>query len=173
MKDTKTCDDQWSVTIRTSEQHHSALVTQFTLRSTASATAKILYTLCHVLRTHTVCMRRRDVTETTVTTRAPFCGQNMALCVELNGEDLSCYSIGTCEASRFDSNSNRYSRFDSYSIRTQTADSQVPSIQIELNQFKKMSVWSPTYQQSEFKRCYSDKHFSEFYPQDGGKYQLA
>jgi len=29
-----------------------------------------------------------------------------------------------------------------------------------------------TYQQSVFKRYYSDKHFSEFYLQDGGKSQL-
>jgi len=36
-----------------------------------------------------------------------------------------------------------------------------------------MSIWSPTYQQSVFKRCCSDKHFSEFYLQDGGKYLLA
>jgi len=31
-----------------------------------------------------------------------------------------------------------------------------------------MSVWSLTYQQSVFKRCHSDKRFSEFYLQDGG-----
>jgi len=42
-------------------------------------------------------------------------------------------------------------------------------IQIKLNQFKKMSIWSLTYQQSVFKRYHSDKHFSEFYLQDGGK----
>jgi len=32
-----------------------------------------------------------------------------------------------------------------------------------------MSIWSLTYQQSIFKLYYSDKHFSEFYLQDGGK----
>ena len=36
-----------------------------------------------------------------------------------------------------------------------------------------MSIWSPTYQQSAFKRYHSDKHFSEFYLQVGGKNQLA
>ena len=36
-----------------------------------------------------------------------------------------------------------------------------------------MSVWSPTYQQSVFKRYHSDEQFSEFYLQDGGKNQLA
>jgi len=37
-------------------------------------------------------------------------------------------------------------------------------IQIKLNQFKKTSIWSLTYQQSVFKRYRSDKHFSEFLP---------
>ena len=32
-----------------------------------------------------------------------------------------------------------------------------------------MSIWSLTDQQSAFKRYHSDKHFSEFYLQDGGK----
>ena len=36
-----------------------------------------------------------------------------------------------------------------------------------------MSIRSPTYQQSVFKRYHSDKHFSEFHLQDGGKNQLA
>jgi len=27
-----------------------------------------------------------------------------------------------------------------------------------------MCIWSPTYQQSVFKRCHSDKHFSDFLP---------
>ena len=36
-----------------------------------------------------------------------------------------------------------------------------------------MSIWSPTYQQSVFKRYRSDEHFSEFYLQDGGEIQLA
>jgi len=36
-----------------------------------------------------------------------------------------------------------------------------------------MSTWSLTCQQSVFKRYHSDKHFSEFYLQDGGKNQLA
>ena len=38
-----------------------------------------------------------------------------------------------------------------------------------------MSTWSLTYQQSVslFKRYHGDKHFSEFYLQDGGKSQLA
>jgi len=36
---------------------------------------------------------RSDVTESMVTTRSPFCGYNTIYkCVELNGEDLSCYS---------------------------------------------------------------------------------
>jgi len=33
----------------------------------------------------------------------------------------------------------------------------------------KMSVWSLTWQQRVFKRYQSGKHFSEFYPQDGGE----
>ena len=33
-----------------------------------------------------------DVTESIVMTRSPFCGYNTISCVELNGEDLSCYS---------------------------------------------------------------------------------
>ena len=37
-------------------------------------------------------------------------------------------------------------------------------IQIKLNQFKKISIWSLTYQQSIFKHYHSDKHFSEFLP---------
>ena len=38
-------------------------------------------------------------------------------------------------------------------------------IQIKLNQFKKMSVWSLTcHQQSLFKRYHGDQHFSEFLP---------
>jgi len=37
-------------------------------------------------------------------------------------------------------------------------------IQIKLNQFKKMSIWSLTYQQSVFERYRSDKRFSEFLP---------
>ena len=36
-----------------------------------------------------------------------------------------------------------------------------------------MFIWSPSYQQSVFKRYHSDKHLSEFYLQDGGKNQLA
>ena len=36
-----------------------------------------------------------------------------------------------------------------------------------------MSTWSLTCQQSVFKRYHSDKHFSDFYLQDGGKNQLA
>ena len=37
-------------------------------------------------------------------------------------------------------------------------------IQTKLNQLvEKMSIWSLTYQQSVFKRYYSDKHFSEFF----------
>jgi len=42
-------------------------------------------------------------------------------------------------------------------------------IQIKLNQFKKISTQSLTYQQSVFKPYHSDKHLSEFYLQDGGK----
>ena len=42
-----------------------------------------------------------------------------------------------------------------------------------VSQFKKMSIWSLTYQQSVFKRCHSDKQFSEFYLQDGGRNQPA
>jgi len=37
-------------------------------------------------------------------------------------------------------------------------------IQIKLNQFKKMSIWSVTYHQSVFKCYHSNKHFSEFLP---------
>ena len=37
-------------------------------------------------------------------------------------------------------------------------------IQIKLNQFKKMSIWSLTDQQSVFKHYHSDNHFSEFLP---------
>jgi len=33
-----------------------------------------------------------------------------------------------------------------------------------ISYFKKMSIWSLTYQQSLFKRYHSDKHFSEFLP---------
>ena len=33
-----------------------------------------------------------DVTESMVTTRSPSCGYNTIYCVEINGEDLSCYS---------------------------------------------------------------------------------
>ena len=33
-----------------------------------------------------------DVTESMVTIRSPFCGYNTMPCVELNGEDQSCYS---------------------------------------------------------------------------------
>jgi len=33
-----------------------------------------------------------DVTESMVTIRSPFCGYNLALCVELMGEDLPCNS---------------------------------------------------------------------------------
>jgi len=36
-----------------------------------------------------------------------------------------------------------------------------------------MSISPLTYQQSEFKRYHSDKHFPEFYLQDGSKNQLA
>ena len=36
-----------------------------------------------------------------------------------------------------------------------------------------MSIWSPTDQQSVFKRYHGDKHVSEFYLQDGGKNQLT
>ena len=46
-------------------------------------------------------------------------------------------------------------------------------IRIKLNQFKKMDIWSLTYQQSACKRYHSDKHFSDFYLQDGGINQLA
>ena len=45
-------------------------------------------------------------------------------------------------------------------------------IQIQLNQFFKMSIWSLTYQQSVFKHYHSDISQS-FYLQDGGKNQLA
>ena len=33
-----------------------------------------------------------DVTESVVATRPPFCGYNTIQCVELNGENISCYS---------------------------------------------------------------------------------
>ena len=45
-------------------------------------------------------------------------------------------------------------------------------IWIKLNQFKKMSIWSPTDQQSVFKRYHSDI-FQSFYLQDGGRNQLV
>ena len=38
-------------------------------------------------------MGQSDVTESVTTIRSPFCGYNTAKCVELIGEDLSCYSI--------------------------------------------------------------------------------
>ena len=37
----------------------------------------------------------------------------------------------------------------------------------------KMSVWSLARQQSIFQQYHSEKHLSEFYPQDGGESQLA
>jgi len=49
-------------------------------------------------------------------------------------------------------------------------------IQIKLNQLVLKNVhmtYQLTYQQSVFKRYHSDKHFEEFYLQDGGKNQLA
>jgi len=46
-------------------------------------------------------------------------------------------------------------------------------IQMKLNQFKKMSIWSLTNQQGVFKRYHVDKHLSEFYLQVGGRNQLA
>jgi len=46
-------------------------------------------------------------------------------------------------------------------------------IQIKLKHLvQKMSTWSLTYQQNVFKRYHCDKHFLEFYLQDGGKNQL-
>ena len=39
--------------------------------------------------------------------------------------------------------------------------------------FMKMSVWSLACQQSVFHWYHSEKHLSEFYPQDGGESQLA
>ena len=36
-----------------------------------------------------------------------------------------------------------------------------------------MSLWSLTYQQSVFKWCHSNKHFWEFYLQDGGENHMA
>jgi len=48
-------------------------------------------------------------------------------------------------------------------------------IQTKLNQLFWENVHTITdlYQQSVFKRYHSDKHFSEFYLEDGGKNQLA
>jgi len=43
------------------------------------AVHKVLYTGCS------------DITESMVTIRSPCCGYNLALCVELKGEDLSSY----------------------------------------------------------------------------------
>jgi len=37
-------------------------------------------------------IKRSDVTESVVATRSPFCGYNTIQCVELNGENISCYS---------------------------------------------------------------------------------
>jgi len=48
-----------------------------------------------------------------------------------------------------------------------------PVIRIKLNQFKKMLIWSLTYQQSAFKRYDCDKHFSVFIYKVAKKNQLA
>jgi len=50
------------------------------------------YVLCNSW-THAklqLCIERSDVTESMATIRSPFCRYNMAQCVELRGEDLSC-----------------------------------------------------------------------------------
>ena len=63
-----------------------------------------------------------------------------------------------------------WSRYDRHflGITRYTALSQMAKIyrviQTKLNQFKKMSTSSLTYQQSAFKRYHSAKHFSEFLP---------
>ena len=41
------------------------------------------------------------------------------------------------------------------------------------NWFTTVSLWSSTYKLNVFKRRHSNKHFWEFYPQDGGENQLA
>jgi len=61
-------------------------------------------------------------------------------CVELKGEDLSCYS----------------NKIESVSLRKCPNDHWLTN----------KAYLAP-------KRCHSDKHFSEFYLQDGGKNQLA
>ena len=48
-----------------------------------------------ILQSRLQCRGRSDVTESKVTTRSPFCGYNTIHCVELNGEDSSCYSNKT------------------------------------------------------------------------------
>ena len=70
---------------------------------------------------------------------SPFCGYNMAYCVELRDEDLSSYL-----------NNIRSDRW-----------------------FMELSVWSLACPRSVFQRYHSEKHISEFYPQDGGESQLA
>jgi len=44
---------------------------------------------------------------------------------------------------------------------------------IKIDQFKKMSAWSLTRQESIFKRYHGDKYLSEFYRQEDGENQLA
>ena len=70
---------------------------------------------------------------------SPFCGYNMAYCVELRDKDLSSYL-----------NNIRSDRW-----------------------FMELSVWSLACPRSVFQRYHSEKHVSEFYPQDGGESQLA
>ena len=59
-----------------------------------------------VARRKLVHIGRSDVTESMVTIRSPFCGYNTTKCVQLNGEDLACYSNNT------ESVSSRKCRYD-------------------------------------------------------------
>ena len=53
-------------------------------------------TLFNCLNLRHLCIHMvNDVTECSVTIRSPFCGYDTTQCVELNGEDLSCYSNKT------------------------------------------------------------------------------
>jgi len=81
--------------------------------------------------------RWSDVTVSMATIRSSFCGYIMASCVELRGEDLSCY---------------------------------LNNIQ-SVGLWKCMITWAC--QQSVFQRYQSEKHLSEFYPQDGDESRLA
>ena len=56
----------------------------------------MLFEFCHLHAMRniltTIYIGWSDVTESVVTIRSPFCGYNTTYCVELSGEDFSCYS---------------------------------------------------------------------------------